>query len=47
MPVGTRLELVATAEVHAPRRAVIKGESYPGQGSDGKCTRCRSSFDPT
>jgi hypothetical protein len=36
MPVGTRLEFVATAEGHAPRRAVIKGESPWDKGPDGK-----------
>jgi hypothetical protein len=36
MPVGTRLELVATAEGHAPRRAVIKAESPRDKGPDGK-----------
>jgi hypothetical protein len=36
MPVGTRLEFVATAEGYAPRRAVIKGESPWDKGSDGK-----------
>jgi hypothetical protein len=36
MPVGTRLELVATAEGYAPRRAVIKGESPWDKGPDGK-----------
>lgn len=36
MPVGTRLELVATAEGHAPRRAVIKAESPWDKGPDGK-----------
>jgi len=36
MPVGTRLEFVATAEGHAPRRAVIKGESHWDKGPDGK-----------
>ncbi len=36
MPVGTRLEFVATAEGHAPRRAVIKGESPWDTGPDGK-----------
>lgn len=36
MPVGTRLELVATAEGYAPRRAVIKGESHWDKGPDGK-----------
>jgi hypothetical protein len=36
MPVGTRLELVATAEGYAPRRAVIKGESPWDKGTDGK-----------
>lgn len=36
MPVGTRLELVATAEGYAPRRAVIKAESTWDKGPDGK-----------
>jgi hypothetical protein len=36
MPVGTRLELVATAESYAPRRAVIKAESTWDKGPDGK-----------
>ncbi len=36
MPVGTRLEFVATAEGYAPRRAVIKGESPWDKGPDGK-----------
>lgn len=36
MPVGTRLELVATAEGYAPRRAVIKSESPWDKGPDGK-----------
>jgi hypothetical protein len=36
MPVGTRLELVATAEGYSPRRAVIKGESPWDKGPDGK-----------
>lgn len=36
MPVGTRLELVATAEGYAPRRAVIKAESPWDKGPDGK-----------
>jgi hypothetical protein len=36
MPVGTRLELVATAEGFTPRRAVIKGESPWDTGPDGK-----------
>ncbi|HVH46398.1 MAG TPA: hypothetical protein VM925_28850, partial [Labilithrix sp.] len=36
MPVGTRLEFVATAEGYAPRRAVIKGESTWDKGPDGK-----------
>jgi hypothetical protein len=36
MPVGTRLEFVATAEGHAPRRAVIKAESPWDKASDGK-----------
>ncbi|MBX3233715.1 MAG: hypothetical protein KIT84_21450 [Labilithrix sp.] len=36
MPVGARLELVATAEGYAPRRAVIPAESVWDKGSDGK-----------
>jgi hypothetical protein len=36
MPVGTRLEFVATAEGYAPRRAVIKAESPWDKGPDGK-----------
>jgi hypothetical protein len=36
MPVGTRLEFVATAEGYAPRRAVIKAESTWDKGPDGK-----------
>lgn len=36
MPVGTRLELIATAEGYAPRRAIIKGESRWDEGPDGK-----------
>ena len=36
MPVGTRLELVATAEGHAPRRAVIKSDDVWAKGPDGK-----------
>ncbi|MFO0739323.1 MAG: hypothetical protein U0270_25730 [Labilithrix sp.] len=36
MPVGARLELVATAEGHAPRRAVIAAESVWDKGPDGK-----------
>jgi hypothetical protein len=36
MPVGTRLELVATAEGYAPRRAVIKADSPWDTGPDGK-----------
>jgi hypothetical protein len=36
MPVGTRLEFVATAEGYAPRRAVIKAESPWDTGPDGK-----------
>jgi hypothetical protein len=36
MPVGTRLEFVATAEGYAPRRAVIKGESPWDKAPDGK-----------
>ena len=36
MPVGTRLEFVATAEGFAPRRAVIKAESSWDKAPDGK-----------
>ncbi len=36
MPVGTRLELVATAEGYAPRRAVIKEDATWEKGPDGK-----------
>ena len=36
MPVGTRLEFVATAEGYAPRRAVIKAESTWDKAPDGK-----------
>lgn len=36
MPVGTRLEFVATAEGYAPRRAVIKAESSWDKAPDGK-----------
>ena len=36
MPVGTRLEFVATAEGYAPRRAVIKAESPWDKAADGK-----------
>lgn len=36
MPVGTRLEFIATAEGYAPRRAVVKGESTWDNGPDGK-----------
>jgi hypothetical protein len=36
MPVGTRLELVATAEAHAPRRAVIAADATWDKGPDGK-----------
>jgi hypothetical protein len=36
MPVGTRLELIATAEGYAPRRAVIKADSTWDKGPDGK-----------
>lgn len=36
MPVGTRLELVATAEGYAPRRAVIKAEVPWDRGPDNK-----------
>jgi hypothetical protein len=36
MPVGTRLEFVATAEGHAPRRAVIQAEATWDKAPDGK-----------
>ena len=36
MPVGTRLEFVATAEGYAPRRAIVKAESTWDKGQDGK-----------
>jgi hypothetical protein len=36
MPVGTRLELVGTAEGYVPRRAVIKAESTWEKTADGK-----------
>lgn len=36
MPVGTRLELVATAEGYAPRRAVLKSDDVWNKGPDGK-----------
>jgi hypothetical protein len=36
MPVGTRLEFVATAEGYAPRRAIVKAESSWDKGPDGK-----------
>jgi hypothetical protein len=36
MPVGTRLEFVATAEGYAPRRAVVKAESPWDKAPDGK-----------
>lgn len=36
MPVGARLELVATAEGYAPRRAVIAAEAVWDKGPDGK-----------
>jgi hypothetical protein len=36
MPVGARLELVATAEGYAPKRAVIAAEAQWDKGSDGK-----------
>jgi hypothetical protein len=36
MPVGARLELVATAEGYAPRRAVIAAEAQWDKGPDGK-----------
>lgn len=36
MPVGTRLEFVATAEGYSPRRAVIKGDAPWEKAPDGK-----------
>lgn len=36
MPVGTRLELIATAEGYAPKRGVIRAESPWDKGPDGK-----------
>jgi hypothetical protein len=36
MPVGTRLEFVATAEGYAPRRAVIKAEAPWDKGPDAR-----------
>jgi hypothetical protein len=36
MPIGTRLELVGTAEGYAPKRAVVKAESTWDNGPDGK-----------
>lgn len=36
MPVGTRLEFVATAEGYAPRRAVVKAETPWDKAPDGK-----------
>lgn len=36
MPVGTRLEFVATAEGHAPRRAVVKADAQWEKTSEGK-----------
>lgn len=36
MPIGTRLEFIATAEGYAPRRAVINAESSWDKGPDGK-----------
>jgi|GEM_PF-1014632 len=36
MPVGTRLEFVATAESYAPRRAIIKADSTWDKAPDGK-----------
>ncbi|MDB4946184.1 MAG: Proline-rich protein, partial [Labilithrix sp.] len=36
MPVGTRLEFVATAEGYVPRRAVIKAESTWEKAPDGR-----------
>lgn len=36
MPVGTRLEFVATAEGYAPRRSVVKAETPWDKGPDGK-----------
>lgn len=36
MPVGTRLEFVATAENFAPRRAIVKSETSWDSGPDGR-----------
>jgi hypothetical protein len=36
MPVGTRLEFVATAEAYAPRRAIVKADAPWDTGADGK-----------
>lgn len=36
MPVGTRLEFVATADAHAPKRAVVPAGSSWERGPDGK-----------
>jgi hypothetical protein len=36
MPVGARLEFVATAEGYAPRRAIVKDDSPWDSGPDGK-----------
>ncbi len=36
MPIGARLEFVATAEGYAPRRAVVKAETLWDHGPDGK-----------
>jgi hypothetical protein len=36
MPVGTRLEFVATAEGHAPKRAIVPSNASWEKGADGK-----------
>jgi hypothetical protein len=36
MPMGTRLEFVATAEGYAPKRAIVKSESLWNKGMNGK-----------
>lgn len=36
MPVGTRLEFVATAEGHVPRRAIVRADAVWDRGADGK-----------
>jgi hypothetical protein len=36
MPVGTRLEFIATAEGQMPRRAVVQAEAQWDKGTDGK-----------